>query len=38
MTPRAADFIAAARVPATLAPQRFGLWEIERRWFRELYT
>lgn len=33
MKPDPADFLAAARVPATLAPQRFGLWEIERRWF-----
>lgn len=29
MTP--ADYMAAARVPANLEPQRFGLWTIERR-------
>lgn len=29
MTP--ADFLAAARVPQSLEPQRFGLWTIERR-------
>lgn len=29
MTPR--DYLAAARVPASLAPQSFGLWEITRR-------
>lgn len=31
MKPTPAEFIRAARVPHTLEPQTFGLWEIERR-------